>query len=150
MLPQARLVARLKSLPGVTELVGGNVFGAIVPDIKSYPAIVYQVLSNPPANDADGSCNQYMMRLRITAIALSIGGKMPPYDAAWAIAMAIVGDAENEDGPTGISGWIDDAGSVWHVQDMFDEAGAIELETGDFWAYCVNIPCTVQWTAVPA
>lgn len=147
-LPQARLTTRLNAISALTAIVGQNIVPAILPGTKHYPAIVYQVLSNQPVNDADGSSNSFLMKLRISAIGLTIGAPSPPYDLVWAAAMAIAGDAEAE-APTGLSGWIDSEGSVWHVEDMFDEAGEIQLGTDTLYAYVVNIPVSVQWVYQP-
>ena len=144
MLPQARLIARLKSLDAVTAVVGPNILPVLIPSTDQYPALVFQVLSNVPANDADGGSNEYMMRLRVSCVGLS-QGNLRPYETVWALASAVAGDAENPNGPTGLSGWLDDERSVWHLRDEFDEAGEIQSGTDTFWAYVVNQLYDVQY-----
>jgi len=145
MLPQARLTARLKSLPAVTAVVGQNVLPVLIAAISQYPAVVFQVLSNIPWNDAEGGSNQYQMRLRVSCVGLS-QGNLRPYESVWQLASAVAGDAENENGPTGLSGWLDDEQSVWHLADEFDEAGEIQSGSDTFYAYVVNQLYDVQYT----
>ena len=105
MLPQARLVQRLQSIDAVKAIVGEeNIFPLLVPAVNQYPAIVFQVLSDLPDNDAEGSSNDFQMRLRIACLGIS-EGTVRPYETVWQLAVAIVGDAEAADGPTGLSGW---------------------------------------------
>jgi hypothetical protein len=146
MLPQARLTARLKKIPAVAAIVGENVLPVLVPSPSQYPAVVYQVLSNVPWNDADGGSNSYTMRLRVSCVSLS-QGNLRPYEMAWSLASAVAGDAENPNGngPTGLSGWVDEHHSVWHLADEFDEAGEIQLGTDTFYAYVVNQLYDVQY-----
>ena len=143
-LPQSRLLTRLLALPAVTAIVGAKVFAELVPGPPDYPAVVFKVLSDEPVNDANGGSNSYTMKLQVSCLA--IGGQgSGPYTRVWALAAAVRGDAENSAGPTGLSGWKDAEGSVWHLIDSFDEAGEIREGTNTFWAFVVNQLYTVQY-----
>jgi hypothetical protein len=143
-LPQSRLLARLLSLDAVKELVQQNIFPELVPTLPQYPAVVYQVISNEPYNDADGGSNSFLMKLQVSCLAVA-AGPVGPYTRVWQIASAVCGDPENEAGPTGVSGWRDPQGSIWHLVDEFDEAGEIRAGTETYWAYVVNQLYTVQY-----
>ena len=77
MLPQARLVAKLKSLEAVTALIGQSVWPIIAPQGTAYPHLVYQVLSDDPVNSAGGTTPTSNMKIRIAALALVSGGQAP-------------------------------------------------------------------------
>ena len=148
-LPQSRLLARLKTLAGVTGIVGENIFPELVPTLPQYPAVVFQVLSNQPYNDADGGSNSYLMKLQVSCLAIA-AGPVGPYTRVWDLANAVCGDAEATDeagnpAPTGLSGWIDGERSIWHLVDEFDEAGEIRSGTETYWAYVVNQIYTLQY-----
>ena len=144
MLPQARLVAKLKSLEAVTALIGQSVWPIIAPQGTAYPHLVYQVLSDDPVNSAGGTTPTSNMKIRIAALALVSGGQSA-YTAAWALASAVRGDCDPA-APTGISGWQDDQGSVWHLEDCFDEMGTITAGTDAFDAYVANLVFNVWYT----
>jgi hypothetical protein len=144
MLPQARLTARLLSIDAVTTIVGQNVLPVLVPGTDQYPAVVFQVLEDHPDNDSTGSSDQWTMQLRVACIGLS-QGPLRPYETVWQLAAAVAGLAEDPAGPTGLSGWKDDEGSIWHLMDEFDEAGEVMAGTDTFWAYVVNQLYEVQY-----
>ena len=143
-LPQARLLTRLLALSGVTTIVKQNIFPELVPTLPQYPAVVFQVLANEPCNDADGASNSFTMKLQVSCLAIA-KGPSGPYTQVWNLANAVCGDAENSAGPTGVSGWTDPEGSIWHLDDEFDEAGEIREGTETFWAFVVNQIYVVQY-----
>lgn len=148
-LPQARLIERLKALDDVVEIVGEKIFPELVPAPPNYPAVVFQVLSNKPYNDANGGSNSFLMELRVACLAIA-KGPSGPYTRTWKLANAVCGDAEAADidgnpAPTGLSGWRDSAKSIWHLIDEFDEAGEIREGTETYWAYVVNQIYRVQY-----
>ncbi len=143
-LPQSRLVTRLGAIREVVAIVKGNIFPELVPKPHQYPALVFQVLSNEPCNDADGGSNSFTMKLQVSCLAIA-QGPAGPYTTVWHLANAVCGDAENEAGPTGVSGWADPEGSIWHLLDEFDETGEIRDGTETFWAYVVNQIYGVQY-----
>ena len=129
MLPQVRLISRLKSIDAVTVIVGQEIRAEIVPGLEHYPALVMSVLSNVPQNSAIDGSSDFTMRLRLSALdSRGSPGLRPGVGAV----MAVAGDAQADGGPTGINGWIDAEKSLWKLEDMFDEAGQIESGTDTF------------------
>ncbi len=148
-LPQIQLVDRLTALPAATAIVNKNIFPELVPTLPQYPAIVFKVLENSPYNDADGGSNSYLMKIQVSCLAIA-KGPTGPYTIVWNLANAVAGDAEHADEngdrqPTGLSGWHDANGSIWHLVDEFDESGEIRDGTETYWAYVVNQLYTVQY-----
>ena len=146
-LPQARLVAQLKTLAAVTELIGSAIFPMIAPQGTAYPHLVYQVLSDTPVNSAGGATPTSNMKIRVAALSLASGGQSA-YAAAWALASAVRGDCAVSE-PSGISGWRDPAGSIWHLEDCFDEMGTIVSGSDTFDAYVCNLVFSVWYTVDP-
>ena len=105
--PAVRMVARLKALTTVTDLIGSGDEARIYP-IQRYqgdvlPAITYQRLGNTPLNHSTGETETAWATVQVLSIAID-------EDAAWALAAAVKGDGE-AGAATGLSAWTDDTGT---------------------------------------
>ena len=132
------LVTRLKALTAVSDIVGTRVYPIIAPQGTKYPCVVYQVLSNEPlGNDLDGTDETFKLTVRISALSLTSAGEQG-YKNAWDLAAAIIGDCAATN-PSGLSGWADSYGNVWHMTSAFDEVGTIMAGRDQFDAFVVNL-----------
>lgn len=141
-LPHAKLVARLKSISAVTALVGSKVFPILAPQGTQYPCVVYQVIGNSPETTLDGSTTTFTMRVRVSCLSLTTAGEQG-YKGAWDLAAAIIGDCDST--PTGLNGWVDSDGLIWHLEDCFDEIGDIMYGRDQMEAFVVNQVYLVEY-----
>jgi hypothetical protein len=115
--PEEILVAKLKGLTAVSTLVSSRVYPISIPQVDSLPAIIYEMSGDNPCNYAGGATGTTETRLTVTCIADSYGGVK-------ALAAAVRGD-ENSTAPTGVSGWTDTGGNVWHLDSLRDAPGEV-------------------------
>jgi hypothetical protein len=106
--PRERLVAKLKGMASVSALVGSRIWPMRAPQGQSKPYIAYRVVDRVPINHAAGTTASNYMRIQLDLCS-------PTYDGAIALASAVRGD-EDEETPTGLSGWIDGDGRLWHLE----------------------------------
>lgn len=101
------LVARLKAITAVTDLVAGR----ITPDSRLQgnvlPAITYERVTGVETNHSTGATNTARVRFEVTCWA-------DGYVAAYTLAAAVRGDGA-AGAESGLSGWKDANGNVWHL-----------------------------------
>jgi hypothetical protein len=96
--PAVLMVAKLKATAGVTALTSTRIW----PDFRqseTLPAVVYEVDSDRPVNSAGGTTGTSEIAIAVTVYAAT-------RTAARALSAAV---------RTALSGWVDSAGSVWHL-----------------------------------
>ncbi len=131
--PEEILVARLKAL---STTAGTRVHPIVLPQKVSLPAIVYETISDVPSNTASGATGTHETRIEVLNMAAT-------YPAVKTLAAAVVGD-ESSTGPSGVSGWTDGDGNLWHLESQSDETG--QLEKGkDTFNYCGVAQEFVVW-----
>ena len=102
------LVARLKAITAVTDLVvaritpGGRLQG------NALPAITYERVTGTEVNASGGTTNTARVRFELTCWA-------DGYGDAYTLAAAVRGDGATGGSATGMSGWIDANSNVWHL-----------------------------------
>jgi len=110
--PVTTMVARLKDLSAVTDIIGSGNNAKIEP-VRSHqgvalPRITYQRIGGEgPVNAAGGTTKTAEARIQIYCDAAT-------YDGAWTLARVVQGDCDPTS-PTGLSGWIDGNGDTWHL-----------------------------------
>ncbi len=109
-MPETRLVAKLKATTGVTDLIAARIWPGFRPEDSALPAIVYEMTTDMPVNYAGGTTGSAEMNLVVTSIATTYAG-------AKTLGAAVA---------TAISGWTDDSGCVWHLDNQSDDFGAIK------------------------
>jgi hypothetical protein len=124
MSKETRLVARLKAMTGLTALTSTRIYPLIVPQGQTLPAVVYQLLSCNPVNDSTSTSGTRAYSFRVMPMA-EASDSAAGYYAMVAVADAIIGD-ESRTSPTGLSGWTDADGDIWHLDSMSDVLGEIE------------------------
>ncbi len=129
MPPRTRLVAKLKSMTAVTDIVGQHIYPIKIRQGVSLPYITFQQISDPPVNASKGATPTSAMRMQVNCFE-------DTYDKAHTLAAAVRGD-EAVVSPTGISGWIDGSGEVWHLDNELDSADDVRDGQDDFHAYAV-------------
>jgi len=113
--PEETFVARVKTITSVAALVDDRVYPVMPPEGVTLPCIVYE--SNDTAvNSAGGATGTH--ETRITAYLMA-----STYAGVKALASAMVGDESAS--PTGLSGWSDSSGNIWHLDTQRDEPGEI-------------------------
>lgn len=127
--PRNRLVAKLKGMAAVEAIVGTKAFPVKAPQGTVLPYITYQQTADPPANHSTGATSTAECRIQVNCWAST-------YDGAVSLAAAVRGN-EAESAPTGISGWIDDEGNVWHLQNEADGMESIMRGRDEFEAFQV-------------
>jgi hypothetical protein len=105
------LVARLAALPAVAALIGDRIYPLRARRISELDYLVYDVAA-VPVNHSTGAAGDQESTVTITCY-----GKT--YDRAAALAAAVRGDESND--PSGLSGWIDADGRVWHCTSEGDD-----------------------------
>ncbi len=123
-MPYTRMVAKLKSMADVTALVGTRIFPMRAPQGAVLPFITYQRVSRRPVNWVRGTSTTNFLRIQVNCWATD-------YDGAVALAAAVRGD-EDPNAPTGLSGWIDGEGEVWHLDIGTDDAENITPGRDEF------------------
>jgi hypothetical protein len=138
--PEPRLVTKILSLEAVKAAGISEVFPLKIPQNKSYPGVVYQLLSDTPIDDSMGRAAGHQARIRIACLARQSSG-VAGYAAAKNLAAAIEGDSNPDMSktPSGIAGWRDTEGNVWVKERSFDELGTIISGTDEFEAYAINL-----------
>lgn len=111
--PRIRMVARLKAITAVTDLVGARIWPMIARQAQAQPYIVYRMVDRVPINHSAGTTTSNYMRIQVDLVASS-------YDGVMALADAVRGD-EAESSPTGLSGWVDADSRVWHLESEQDD-----------------------------
>ena len=101
------LVARLKAITAVTDLVGVRIMPIGRLQGNDLPAITYERVTGTEVNHATGTTNTARVRFEVTCWA-------DGYVAAYALAAAVRGDGA-QGAATGMSGWIDANSNVWHL-----------------------------------
>jgi len=129
MPPNTLMVARLKGLTAVSDLVGAKIYPMKAPQKVALPYVTYQQISRVPANHAMGTTSTNFQRIQVDCWASS-------YDGAQALAAAVRGD-EAESSPTGLAGWIDGNSQVWHLQNEMDDIEPITVGRDEFEAHRV-------------
>jgi len=97
------LVARLKAVTGVTDLVVARIW-PLARQSDTLPAIVYETVSDSPVNYAGGTNGTAEARFLVRCYDDSYAG-------AWALADAV---------RAALSGWADANGCVWHLDQQTD------------------------------
>lgn len=123
-MPYTRMVAKLKSMAGVTALVGTRIYPMKVPQGAVLPFITYRRISRTPVNWVRGTSTTNFLRIQVNCWAAN-------YDGALALAAAVRGD-EDPDAPTGLSGWNDGVSEVWHLETEIDDAENITPGRDEF------------------
>lgn len=107
MTVEEAIAARVADLAPVTALVSSRVYLDRLPQAVTYPAVLVQLVSDPPQYHLRG--RKYRARVQVDAYAREASG-VDAYAAAANLAAAIDGDGK---GPaaTGLSGWKGSVGS---------------------------------------
>ncbi len=129
MPPNTLMVAKLKALSDVSDLVGTRVYPMKAPQDVDLPYIVYQQISRTPENHATGTTQTNFQRIQVSCWA-------EDYDGAQALALAVRGD-EDPTSPTGLAGWNDSNSDVWHLQSEIDDVESIKDGQDEFEAHRV-------------
>lgn len=132
------LVTRLLAIGAVSALVGTRVRALRAKQGEALPLIVYERVSSNTENHSTGATDTHETRFSVFAIAST-------YDGAWALAEAIRGD-ESESAPTGLSGWNDANGYVWHLASGPEDAPADDWPGEDAAIFTVQTDYSV-WHA---
>ncbi len=119
MPPYTLMVAKLKGLSAVSDLVQAKIFPMKAPQKVALPYITYQQISRVPVEHATGTTQTNFQRIQVNCWAAD-------YDGAQALALAVRGD-EAESEPTGLSGWIDGNSQVWHLHNEIDDVEIIKV-----------------------
>ena len=119
MPPYTLMVAKLKGMEAVSDLVGTRVYPTKAPQGVALPYVVYQLISRVPVNHSTGATQTNFQRIQVSCWA-------EDYDGALALAAAVRGD-EDETEPTGLSGWNDSADQVWHLQNEMDDIEPLKV-----------------------
>lgn len=106
-MPETRLVAKLKATSAVTTLVSTRIWPGYRKEGTALPAIVYQMVGDNPVNYAGGTTDTAEMRLAVYCLASTYAGAKT------------LGDAVK----TALSGWTDDSGCIWHLDNQRDDIG---------------------------
>ena len=114
--PRDRMVAKLKGMAAVSALIGTRLWPIRAPQGQSQPYIVYRMVDMVPINHAAGTTSSNYMRIQLDLCATT-------YDGAKALAVAVKGD-EDEETPTGLSGWVDPDSRVWHLEMEQEDIGS--------------------------
>lgn len=103
------MVTQLKATAGVTAIVGAKVYPMLAPQSVDLPYIVYEKTLDAPVNNANGTGSTSQKRYAIYCYATTYAG-------AQALGAAV---------QSALSGWVDSAGCVWHLESMMDDAGEV-------------------------
>jgi hypothetical protein len=115
--PEEVFVARVKAITEVSALIGWRVYPVSAPEGVTFPCITYES-NDTPINSAGGATGTH--ETHITALLMA-----STYPGVKALAIAMKGD---EDGtPSGLSGWIDSSGNVWHLDSQRDDPGEMAV-----------------------
>lgn len=125
-MPHTRLAAKLKAL---STTAGNRVYPIKRLQRSDLPAITYRRTARVPVNWASGTTQTSFHYFEVQCWAAT-------YDAAMTLAGQVRGD-EDETAPTGVSGWTDDEGEVWHLESETDEVQKLKGGRDDFEAYCI-------------
>jgi hypothetical protein len=109
--PAVLLVAKLAATSAVTALVSTRIW-ADFRQAATLPAITYEVDNDRPVNNAGGTTATSQITLTVTSWAAS-------RTAARTLAAAV---------RTALSGWVDSAGSVWHLD--YEQDVPVEIPDG--------------------
>jgi len=115
--PEEIFVARVKAIAGVAALIAGRVYPVVPPEGVTLPCVTYEASDNP-VNSARGATGTHETRITATLMAST-------YTDVKTLAAALVGDESETQTPTGLSGWSDADGNVWHLDNQRDEPGGI-------------------------
>lgn len=115
MSKEARLVARLKAL------LGSKVWPLIVPQGQTLPATVYELSTEQPVNDSTGTTKARKKEFLVVPMAAA-SESQSGYDAMVALADLVIGN-ETRGSESGLSGWTDADGDVWHLDSVSDTLG---------------------------
>ncbi len=129
MPPRTLLVAKLKGMTAVTDIVGQQIYPIKAPQGVSLPYITFQQISDVPINASKGATPTAAMRMQVNCFE-------DTYDKVHTLAAAVRGD-EAVSSPTGLSGWIDGNGEVWHLDNELESADDIRDGQDEFQAYAV-------------
>ncbi len=124
-----RMVARLKAITAVDDLIDGRVYPMKAPQDVDRPYITYQIISRVPINHATGTSDSHHERIQINCWGVN-------YDGAQELAAAVRGD-EAQSSPTGLSGFNDGDGRVWHPENERDDIELLKVGHDDVEAFRV-------------
>lgn len=139
------LVARLKAMTGLTALVSTRIWPLTAPQGAALPLVLYELVSETLVNDSTGTTKTRECEFRIVAFA-EANDSASGYSAMVAVADAIKGDEARTSG-TGLSGWTDAAGDVWHLMSQSDNSGELEAGTDVLQVYAREMVFNVWHTA---
>jgi hypothetical protein len=117
--PEEKLVARLKAIASVTAVVGTQIWPIKQTQGTTGNCIVYNRSASRPVNSAGGATATAEVRFQLRLMCVD-------YPTAKALANAVRGNPEAVGGPTGLSGWTDADGCVWHKTAERDDPGPIK------------------------
>jgi len=121
----------LKALSAVTDLVDAKITPVKARQRAALPYITYQRISRVPANHSTGTTATNETRIQVDCCAAT-------YDGALALADAVRGD-EDETEPTGLSGYNDPSGSVWHLENESDFTAPLRSGQDEVEAHIVSM-----------
>lgn len=108
-MPETILVARLKAVTGVTDLVSTRIWPGYRKEGTALPAVVYEMTGEEVINFAGGTTGTAETHITLSCIAST-------YSGAKALAAAVA---------TALSGWADANGCIWHLDNQADDFGEI-------------------------
>lgn len=128
-----RMVAKLKAMSAVTDLVVARIHPVKVPQRKVLPYISYEQMGRSSQQHSTGTTTTTDTTIELRCWAST-------YDGAHALADAVRGDEDAAD-PTGLAGW-EDSGSVggndvWRLENEYDEVAEVRDGRDEFEAHCV-------------
>jgi hypothetical protein len=120
---EQKLVARLLAINAVTAIVGAGNTAKIWP-IKmtqgiTGDAIVYQRGPTQRVNGATTASSTSRVTLDLHVVCST-------YPRQKTLVAAVKGNPENSNGATGLNGWTDADGCVWHLVDEYDDPGPMK------------------------
>ncbi|MFA5234973.1 MAG: DUF3168 domain-containing protein [Sulfurimonas sp.] len=118
--PEETFVARVNAITAVSALIGGRVYPIQPPEGVTLPCVVYELSGDNPINSAGGATGTHETHIAAHLLAST-------YANVKALAAAMLGD-ESTTSPSGLSGWADTSGNIWHLDSQRDAPG--ELITG--------------------
>jgi hypothetical protein len=116
--PEEIFVARIKALSAIVGSTGlsATIYPDSFPEGGSLPAITYEMSGDNPVNHAGGATGTHETHITVHCMATTYAGVK-------SLAALVVGDEDSS--PSGISGWVDGDGNVWHLDSQRDEPGDI-------------------------
>lgn len=137
--PEEKLTARLLAINAVTAIVGTRIYPEKLPQTVSRSSIVYRRVMTRRTNSAGGATKTGRAMLQLELECSS-------YTEAKSLAAAVRGDPEAGGGPSGLSGWVDSDGCIWHLVNERDEPGAIRPGQDEFEDWGITMDFVVWYS----